>query len=116
MLTGNYNFFNILYMGLCLSLMDDTWLEDSTRSEGAFHSPLANLPRMIKTSQKCSESLLDPPAARNPLSRLRTSFNRLVYVALLVGTCFYFVKFDSKTWAVELTSKFSLEEFQLFVR
>ena len=23
---GNYNFFNILYMGLCVSLMDDTWI------------------------------------------------------------------------------------------
>ncbi len=27
MLTGNYNFFNILYMALCLALMDDTWLD-----------------------------------------------------------------------------------------
>ena len=26
MLTGNYNFFNFLFMGLCLSLADDSWL------------------------------------------------------------------------------------------
>ena len=26
MLTGNYNFFNILYIGLCVSLADDSWL------------------------------------------------------------------------------------------
>ena len=26
MLTGNYNFFNFLYMALCLSLMDDSWI------------------------------------------------------------------------------------------
>ena len=26
MLTGNYNFFNFIYIALCLSLADDTWL------------------------------------------------------------------------------------------
>jgi hypothetical protein len=26
MLTGNYNFFNFLYMALCLSLADNSWL------------------------------------------------------------------------------------------
>jgi hypothetical protein len=26
MLTGNYNFFNFLYMALCLSLADNNWL------------------------------------------------------------------------------------------
>ena len=26
MLTGNYNFFNFVYMALCLSLADDTWI------------------------------------------------------------------------------------------
>jgi len=34
MLTGNYNFFNLLYIGLCLSLADNSWLErqDSRRT------------------------------------------------------------------------------------
>ena len=27
MLTGNYNFFNFLYMALCLSVVDDSWVE-----------------------------------------------------------------------------------------
>ena len=26
MLSGNYNFFNILYIGLCVSLADDSWI------------------------------------------------------------------------------------------
>ena len=26
MLTGNYNFFNLLFIGLCISLFDDTWI------------------------------------------------------------------------------------------
>ena len=26
MVTGNYNFFNLLYLGLCLSLAEDSWL------------------------------------------------------------------------------------------
>ena len=26
MLTGNYNFFNLLYIALCFSLVDDNWL------------------------------------------------------------------------------------------
>jgi hypothetical protein len=25
MATGNYNFFNILFIGLCVALMDDDW-------------------------------------------------------------------------------------------
>ena len=25
MITGNYNFFNLLYIGLCISLFDDSW-------------------------------------------------------------------------------------------
>ena len=29
MLTGNYNFFNLLYIGLCLSLADDSWITSS---------------------------------------------------------------------------------------
>ena len=36
MLTGNYNFFNFLFMGLCLSLADDSWLgsgQDNPASE-----------------------------------------------------------------------------------
>ena len=28
MLTGNYNFFNFLYIALCLSLFDDSWIEN----------------------------------------------------------------------------------------
>ena len=27
MLSGNYNFFNFLYLALCLSLADNSWLE-----------------------------------------------------------------------------------------
>ena len=26
MLTGNYNFFNLLFIGLCISLFDDSWI------------------------------------------------------------------------------------------
>ena len=34
MLTGNYNFFNILYIGLCLSVADDSWItRDRTESK-----------------------------------------------------------------------------------
>ena len=29
MLSGNYNFFNILFIGLCLSLADDSWISSS---------------------------------------------------------------------------------------
>ena len=34
MLTGNYNFFNFLFMGLCLSLADDSWLGSGKISLG----------------------------------------------------------------------------------
>ena len=33
MLTGNYNFFNFLFMGLCLSLADDSWLRSGQKGE-----------------------------------------------------------------------------------
>ena len=34
MLTGNYNFFNFLFMGLCLSLADDSWLRTGQNKPG----------------------------------------------------------------------------------
>ena len=34
MLTGNYNFFNFLFMGLCLSLADDSWLRSGQNTPG----------------------------------------------------------------------------------
>ena len=34
MLTGNYNFFNFLFMGLCLSLADDSWLRSGQNKPG----------------------------------------------------------------------------------
>ena len=34
MLTGNYNFFNFLFMGLCLSLADDSWLRSGQDNPG----------------------------------------------------------------------------------
>lgn len=36
MLTGNYNFFNFLYIGLCLSLADDSWLTSTGTSLSPF--------------------------------------------------------------------------------
>ena len=33
MLTGNYNFFNILYIGLCISLFDDSWFRSGAKVE-----------------------------------------------------------------------------------
>ena len=35
MLTGNYNFFNFLFMGLCLSLADDSWLSSDLQKNSA---------------------------------------------------------------------------------
>jgi len=35
MLTGNYNFFNLLFIGLCFSLADDSWI--SSRAEKTSH-------------------------------------------------------------------------------
>jgi len=35
LLTGNYNFFNIVTIFLCLSLVDDEWLLGWTASKGA---------------------------------------------------------------------------------
>ena len=32
MLSGNYNFFNLLFIGLCLSLADDSWLSQTVKS------------------------------------------------------------------------------------
>ena len=40
MLTGNYNFFNFLYMALCLALMDDTWIVGDEEEAGAAHCEL----------------------------------------------------------------------------
>ena len=33
MLTGNYNFFNLLYIGLCISLFDDSWFRSGAKVE-----------------------------------------------------------------------------------
>ena len=33
MLTGNYNFFNLLYIGLCVSLADDSWITAKVPAE-----------------------------------------------------------------------------------
>ena len=61
--------------------------------------------------------LVDSAAvALRPLSRLRFSFNRLVYMSCLVATCFYFVKFDPSSWTVDFVTKFNLKDFELFVR
>ena len=38
LLTGNYNFFNIVTIFLCLSLVDDEWLLGWTASKGAHFS------------------------------------------------------------------------------
>ncbi len=91
MVTGNYNFFNLLYIGLCLSVMDDSWLEESP----------------------------EPPSksfSNSVLSRLRSSLNRLVFVSLAVATAFYFIRVDRETFGVEMKPKFGQEEFDLMVR
>ena len=50
MLTGNYNFFNLLFIGLCTSLFDDSWISkrikfDSSSSDGftSYVSKLTNV-------------------------------------------------------------------------
>merc|ERR1719154_598935 len=40
MLTGNYNFFNFLFMGLCLSLADDSWLSSDLQKTSAKSHPI----------------------------------------------------------------------------
>ena len=40
MLTGNYNFFNFLFMGLCLSLADDSWLRSDLQSSDKKSHPI----------------------------------------------------------------------------
>ncbi len=88
MATGNYNFFNALYITLCLSLMDDTWLEGR---------------------QSKRESMI--------WDRLKRSFNRLVFVVITVATAFYFLKFDKagQGWP-SFVVNFDKTEFEHFVR
>ena len=45
MLTGNYNFFNFLFIGLCISLMDDSWFRKNNLMES--YGLTSKIPKMI---------------------------------------------------------------------
>ena len=85
MLSGNYNFFNFLYLALCLSLADNSWLEVPS-------SP----PHLLSSCLCC-------------LIHLAT------YVALgwAVGQAFH-LQFTS-SWTVESSVAFSPADFETFL-
>ena len=45
MLTGNYNFFNLLFIGLCVSLMDDSWFSRKIGMEN--YGFTSKIPKMV---------------------------------------------------------------------
>ena len=85
MLSGNYNFFNFLYLALCLSLADNSWLEVPTTT-----------PHLLSSCLCC-------------LIHLAT------YVALgwAVGQAFN-LQFTS-SWTVESSVTFSTGDFDTFL-
>eukprot|EP00057_Strongylocentrotus_purpuratus_P032809 XP_788922.3 PREDICTED: LOW QUALITY PROTEIN: lipase maturation factor 2 [Strongylocentrotus purpuratus] len=84
-LTGNYNFFNLLTMALCISLLDDRYLGKDKH----FYSG-------------------------TPVSRfLRSALCVSVYAGLFYGLIYYFeLKLDFETFSV--TSKIAFSEYDFF--
>ena len=76
MLTGNYNFFNLLYIGLCVSLMDDSWLR-KTKREG----------RKNKDSEILSSS--------RSAEIIGNGINLVFICGLIYFTMIYFIEYEN---------------------
>ena len=63
MLSGNYNFFNFLYLALCLSLADNSWLE-VRRPLLTYSAPVITITTLI---------IIDTAISRSPLHHLTCS-------------------------------------------
>ena len=63
MLSGNYNFFNFLYLALCLSLADNSWLE-VRRPLLTYSAPVITITTLI---------IIDTTISRSPLHLLTCS-------------------------------------------
>jgi len=97
MLTGNYNFFNLLFIGLCTSLFDDSWIS-----------------KRIKFDSSSSDGFT------SYVSKLT---NVMFYFFIFYGWYKFFldIDYDSSSpwvfssWSVDLRVKFSKDEFANFV-
>merc|ERR1719297_49164 len=87
MVTGNYNFFNLLYLGLCLSLADDSWLGPAPRSAAAtcawciFH--LAACTGLGWALGQCAEFSLEWTESGWPVLDFSLSFTRAQFDSFL---------------------------------
>ena len=94
MLTGNYNFFNLLYIGLCISLMDDSWLRR----------------RNVENNKDDNSENLRPSRTANVIGNL---INLVFVAALVYFTIIYFFKYNNGILDVSVT--FTKPEFEKFV-
>ena len=92
MLTGNYNFFNLLYIGLCVSLMDDSWMR---RNKDDL--------RVMSNSNRSSKVA----------DIIGNAINFVFIGALIYYTFIYFVTFKNGT--VDVSVKFTKKEFDWFI-
>lgn len=89
MATGNYNFFNLLFIALCVSLMDDSWIR---KGDG-----------VVKSSSWI-------------VSKLILLFNLIATSAIVYIACVYFVKLSNDgTLMFEPKINFSKKQFAKFV-
>ena len=92
MLTGNYNFFNLLYIGLCVSLMDDSWT------------------RRTKEKRNSENNARNTSITADIIGN---SINFLFIGSLVYYTFIYFINFENGS--VDVSVKFTKKEFESFV-
>ena len=94
MLTGNYNFFNLLYIGLCVSLMDDSWMRR-------------------RNGEEISKEDSNSRSASKTADIIGNLINISFVGALIYYTFIYFIKFENGS--VDVLVKFTKKEFDWFV-
>ena len=93
MLTGNYNFFNLLYIGLCVSLMDDSW---------------------FKKRSNDSSSNDNETSKQSRIADFIGNGINLMFVGILVYfSAIYFFKYENGS--VDIAVRFTKSEFSSFV-
>jgi hypothetical protein len=94
MVTGNYNFFNLLYIGLCISLIDDSWLRR----------------RNIENNEDKNSEVVSPSRTANMIGNL---INLVFVGSLIYFTIINFFKYNNGILDVSVT--FTKSQFEKFV-
>ena len=94
MLTGNYNFFNILYIGLCVSLMDDSWFKQRSMDDSSSND-----------NESSNQSRIADVIGKG--------INFLFVGILVYFTAIYFFKYEN--YSVHIAVRFTKSEFATFV-